>query len=544
MRLPGKICGLFLSVALVGALTACRGAKENDSDAPPQLSSQVLVCRVDPGQVGRPIPRDLFGTNLEWVNSADGIMNPGGQIDPGWIQLAREQGVSNVRFPGGTFSDFYHWKDGVGPVGDRPEREHPTDSGRSANGFGTLEYIRFCRSIGASPLITVNAGTAAADEAASWVAYCNRADSAARVADGLPEPAAVGWWEVGNELYLPGNPTDKKIITVSPDVYATRFHDFASAMRKEDPGIRLIAIGTANATSFNLQYPNWSETVLQRDAAEMDAIAVHYYFPLNFGQNGLSVKEVYTSLFAAPEAVNRSLTALDTMISRYERSRHIEIAVTEWGALFSFDPAWVDHVKTMGSAVYLARMMQVFLGQPRVSLADYFKFTDRTMMGWVGYDQRPKIPYYVVQLFSQHFGDRLVAASIDSPTFSTHGAGVVQAEVSVPEVTVVASRAGAGGKLFVNMVNRSWSTIHQIRLDTGAFRGSPSATAWVLTAPRATDSNGRDLPDEVPANMYVEPPRGPSDPQSYQLEKKSVDLSAPILLPPFSVVTLEIDARS
>ena len=70
-------------------------------------------------------------------------------------------------------------------------RDHPTDSGRSPNVFGTPELLQWCSVIGAKPLITVNAGTGAADEAAAWVAYCNSTQSPERTADGLTRPANV-----------------------------------------------------------------------------------------------------------------------------------------------------------------------------------------------------------------------------------------------------------------------------------------------------------------------------------------------------------------
>jgi alpha-N-arabinofuranosidase len=540
---PRLTVGHALCFCLI--ITACRGEKNQDLPTAHHLSAAPVTCHVNPDRVLRSIPRELFGTNLEWFNYADGMCGPDGSIDPEWLRLAREEGVDNVRWPGGTLSDFYHWRDGIGPVGDRPVREHPTDPGKSPNIFGTPEFLRFCQAINARPLITVNAGTGTAAEAAAWVAYCNAAENSDRTADGLTAPAGVKLWEVGNELYLPGNPTDKKIITVPPAVYAGRFLQFAAAMRKVDPSIKLIAIGTANATTFPLPYPDWSEVLLQKAAAQMDYIAVHNaYFPMIFGQRGLALKDVYQSLWASPEAVNRSLQALDTLITKYEKGHRIEIAVTEWGALFSNDPQWVDQVKTMGSAVYVARLMQVFLGQPRVTLADHFKFTDRSIMGVVGYDRKPKIPYYVLQLFSQHFGSRLVDASIESPTFSVKAVGPAPAANDVPELTVAASLDDTGHRLFVNIVNRSWDTIHQVQLETGSFQPAGRATAWSLSSPGLTDHNGRDLPEEIPTGMYREPVLDQNRKGPVSLEKKTVDLKSPISIPPYSILTLELDARS
>ncbi len=526
-------------------LGACaEPAPPSDHPAEPTPSPTALICRIDPAAIVRTIPRGLFGTNLEWFNNANGIAGPDGSVDDGWIRLARDQGIDHVRFPGGTLSDFYNWRDGIGPVSRRPLRDHPTDEGRSANVMGTPEFLRFCKAVGANPLITVNVGTAEAAEAASWVAYCNQPDHPERKADGLAAPANVKLWEVGNEVYLPGNPGDKKKITVTPEVYAERYLRFAAAMRKADPSIKLMGIGTANAYALPLPYPNWSEVVLEKAAGEMDYYAVHNaYFPMIFGQKNLSLKDVYQSLWASPEAVDRSLTKLDALIAKHEKGRRVEIAVTEWGALFSFDRDWIDHVKTMGSSVYLARLMQVYMTQPRVSLASYFKFTDHSFMGWVGYDQKPKIPYHVIELFARHFGSRLVKASIESPTFDVKQLGVMSAESNVPELTVVASLDDSGRKLFVNIINRSWQTVHQVKLETAGFVAADTATSWSLSSPGLTDHNGRDLPPGISEKLFREPAQHAAAKPRIGLERKTLDLKTPVTLPPYSIVTLELDAR-
>jgi alpha-N-arabinofuranosidase len=530
---------------MVLGLSAC-GAK--DAEAPevaPHLSTDVVTCRVDPTKIIRSLPRTLFGTNIEWFNRANGLIAADGSLHPEWIELARQQGIDNVRFPGGTLSDFYHWRDGIGPVAKRPVREHPTDAGRSPNVFGTPEFLHFCHAIDARPLITVNAGTGDAAEAAAWVAYCNQPGNPDRKADGIDHPVDVKLWEIGNELYLPGNPTDKKIITVKPEVYAARFMEFATAMRAVDPTIKLIGIGTANPYAVPIPYPGWSEVLLKTAAAQLDYVAVHNaYFPMIFGQSGLKPKEVYRSLWAAPEAVGRSLKTLDAQIAKYEKGRRIEIAITEWGALFSGEKRWIDHVKTMGSAVYLARLMQVFMEEPRVTLTDYFKFTDRFIMGWVGYDRKPKAPFYVIELFSRHFGTHLVSASTDSPTFSVPAIGVASAESNVPEVTSIASTGDGGKKLFVNFVNRSWDTIYPVKLDLGSFPAADSATVWELSSPGVTDHNGRDLPEEIPGGLAEDPPLSRGAKLKISIETKTIDLKSPVLLPPHSILTIELTARS
>src|SRR5262249_29136047 len=62
-----------------------------------------------------PVRRHLFGTNIEWIRNAQGLWNDRTRsIDDQVVALAKEAGVSLLRFPGGGWSDAYDWRDGVG----------------------------------------------------------------------------------------------------------------------------------------------------------------------------------------------------------------------------------------------------------------------------------------------------------------------------------------------------------------------------------------------------------------------------------------------
>lgn len=533
---------LFLSLSGCGGLNS--GTPPfSDSDGLPtekQPSDASITCTVHLSKPLGKVPRGLFGTNLEWFNNANGIMPSSGIFNSKLVQLAEDQGITSVRFPGGTFSDYYHWRDGIGLAKDRPVRPHFTDSGKSPNVMGTNELMRFCKLIGADPMLTVNAGTGTAQEAADWVAYCNSPTHP----DRKEKAYDVKVWEVGNELYLPDNPGPK--ITIEPSVYADKFLDYSKAMRKTDPSIRLMAIGTANASRFPEHYKDWTKIVLQKAASEIDFISVHNgYFPVFFEPKGFSLKEAYQTLWAAPESVDHTMSELEALIKKHEKQRKIEIAVTEWGPFFSFEENWMTHNKTMGSAVYVARMFQVYLNQPRVTMAHYFKFTDNSFMGWVSYKAVPKVPYYVVQLFSKHFGSQLLTCHVEgSPTFNSKALGIARSESNVPEITAVASTHSSGKKVYLNLINRSWDNYHKVQIKIPGFSYNPqNVKAWSLSSPGVTDHNGPDLPSYFPIKAR-EPYQSPeSQGKHIKLEQKTLDISEGVTLHPFSVITLELNSN-
>ena len=79
--------------------------------------------------------------------------------------------------------------------------------GIESNQIGTVEFVDYCRQIGADALVCVNfesdgrrpwmkdpngnVRTAGPDEAAEWVDYCNNPESLPRLADGLREPCRI-----------------------------------------------------------------------------------------------------------------------------------------------------------------------------------------------------------------------------------------------------------------------------------------------------------------------------------------------------------------
>ncbi len=99
------------------------------------------------------MPADAFGA--DW---------PGGGLRPDLVQALMDLKPAFLRFPGGCVtegsyyrSNFYNWKDTVGPVEERDENFN-TWGYMQSYGLGYYEYFMLAEALGAEPLPVVHAG--------------------------------------------------------------------------------------------------------------------------------------------------------------------------------------------------------------------------------------------------------------------------------------------------------------------------------------------------------------------------------------------------
>ena len=244
----------------------------------------------------------ILGSNLQWVDRGDEMFEPGGmRIAPAMLEHAQALGVTLLRYPGGSLSDLYHWRDGMGGQEKRGENEHFYSGRKQKVEVGTQEFLELCESLGALPLITVNVGSGTAEEAAEWVRMVNVTGLTSRLSGKrLPR---VRYWEIGNEPYLKDD--KQKKIWMTPETYAARAAEFIVAMRKVDPAIevgiplRSDKIGGRPATPL----PGFNETVLMSLKPRFDFVALHDAYLPTATDGKYSDEDLYWASVAATEVV-------------------------------------------------------------------------------------------------------------------------------------------------------------------------------------------------------------------------------------------------
>jgi alpha-N-arabinofuranosidase len=456
----------------------------SQQDLGPALNASILVA---PDQVVRRVSPSLYGINMEWPWDGQGLWNPVTQSPDPLIQsLTKAMGVTELRFPAGVFSDLYNWKDGVGPPASRPISAPLPGGVTSPNSFGTDEALKFADSLGANLLITVNVLSGTAEEAAEWVTYINTRGH------------HVAHWEVGNELYLDFSTYTPPMPNYTSQEYASVYKQYATAMLKADPTIQLGAgVEFSYSHSTFSVHPDWLSTVLTQDAPLINFISVHNAFAPVLGayDAGWDVRTVYSSLMAAPELIRTSFQTLSETIDSLAGAdaSHISIAVTEWAPGFSADPSnrWVDHVKTLGSALYAASVMNIFVSNPRIEIADGFKLIDSGTQGWLGPrdgTNAAKAISYVLPMFTQHFSPLVVQSSTISPTYNSRSMGEIDAVQNVPYLDAVAGTDDANSTAYLMVVNRHFDRTIHTGVSFAGYCAQRSATLWTLNG-TALDAN-------------------------------------------------------
>ena len=285
-----------------------------------------------------PLDRNLFGSFLEHLGRAiyGGIYDPGSKLSDSngfrkdVLQEVKHLGVPIIRYPGGNFVSGYHWQDGVGPRKDRPRVLEKAWNSIETNQFGTNEFMAWCRSVGATPLMGLNLGTGTPEQAAALVEYCN-VEKGTRWSDlrreqGIAEPYHVEHWCLGNEMDGPW-----QIGHMSATEYGFKAADAARQMRYVDHSLKLVACGSSGP--FMPTYLEWDREVLEQCYDYVDGLSLHRYFGNVRETNGDSAKYLAMNL-SMERQIAETAAVCDYVQGRKRSAKKLWLSFDEWNVWY------------------------------------------------------------------------------------------------------------------------------------------------------------------------------------------------------------------
>lgn len=506
---------LFVICSVQGTTGA---AYFDDITVSQQLASSLQMGRPDPGpaltaitsidyeNIIRDIPKSLYGANIEYVFNGMGLWNEYTKKgEAGILEMAREMGVSQYRFPGGLFANFYDWKNGIGPVETRPETSTTPNKDKTGHKFGTDEAVLVADATGVSLFITANALTGKVEDAVEWAKYINRG--------GMKAPI----WEIGNELYFYRTTENAGDQVWNPDTYSDLLIEYSKALKGLDPQLKIAADIEYNMTLSGCGVIGatgcWTDVVLKKAADHIDYLALHSGLaPIILSDDSAwDLRTIYAGMLASPIEIKRLLLELSDKLDKFTgtNASRIKLAMVEWGPFFQADPRspFIDHAKTLASALYTASMMKVLIETPKMEIAHSFTLVDPLTQGWLGLRDGkwvPRSPFFAIQLYAKHFGSKLLKSDVMGPTYYSHSVGIVPATERVPFLDVISSKDDQGD-LRIIAVNKHFDRPMQVYFNVPGFHASGNTRTYTLSGTGLDANTGTQLPAAQIAQNYFAP---------------------------------------
>lgn len=250
----------------------------------------------------------------------------GGVYDPSDVQadedgfrrdvIAEMKALSTpiFRYPGGCFTDFWCWEDGIGPREKRPVRIDPYWKQLEDNSFGLDEFMKWVGKVGAEPMMTFNLSNRGLVEAERMWEYLRFPGgttlSERRRANGRDKPYAIRYWCLGNEIHGGWEYGHR-----SAERYGEDAREVAKFLKNVDKDAVVILCGSERDQK-------WNETVLGLAWKYTDLLSIHQ-------GSGLACTNASDILTKHIEATVATIARVNAKRPVSER-KHVRLAIDEY----------------------------------------------------------------------------------------------------------------------------------------------------------------------------------------------------------------------
>lgn len=437
----------------------------------------------------------IFGHFIEHFHTQiyGGIYDPGSKFsdENGFrtdvIEALKEIKTPIVRWPGGCFVSTYHWLDGVGP-----ERTPVYDKSwqvEDPNTFGTDEYIKWCRVIGAEPYICTNAGTGTPEEMSDWVEYCNLnigKYGRRRIANGYAEPYNVKYWSVGNENY-----GEWELGARTVEEWGPMVRESAKLIRSVTKNAKLFAAGRADRA--------WTLPLLRNAGRHLDYISLHgYYDPRPLFH--YDTPSPYIDCMMQTERPEKEIAETISILEETGFRGKIKIAFDEWNLRYWHHPWHGDLRKgfeieardkndrnatyTMADAVFSACFLNSCLRNAAdVEIACFSPIVNTRGGIYVHPDGIVKrTTFHTFKMYANLLEDYVVPVNVNSDK-------LYSGDNSVSVIDCILTSNADNSRYVLAVVNKDPSKEQSVKLDIPEIKTSKRLKNYVLSGNSVDDYN-------------------------------------------------------
>ncbi len=455
-----------------------------------------------------------------WVGERSKIPNYGG-IRKALVDHLKRLKPPVIRWPGGCFADSYDWRDGIGPRNKRPRRTNfwantpylakaPDGPQKyEPNQFGTNEFARFCKLVGAEPYFAGNLRSLNAHDFYDWIEYCNSPAGTTSLAEiretgGAREPLNVRYWGVGNESWGCGG-------NFTGDEYAIEFRRFMEWVPRFGTDLKFIASGP------NVADYAWTRSfftkLTEKGLGPLRGVfgtALHYYCGgPNQDESITFTADGWYELLASAGFMEDLIRNHWQIMGETDKDHRVKLIVDEWGAWHKTDPS-IDpsylfaYFPTMRDALVSGIHLDIFNRHAdKVAMANAAQLVNNIHTSFLARGDKFTVTpvFHVFEMYAAHQGGTSLRTIVSGPRLSQPSAKGMQA--------LTGSCSLHDKHVVLTVVNADAENALESEIDVrDSAVSNPQAT--VLTATDIHAHNDFEHPDAVkPVSSPVRPSVNP-----------------------------------
>ena len=496
------------------------------------LFAQVKVAVHETAADQPVIPKEIYGQFAEhlgrciydgiWVGKDSPIPNVDGYRKD-LVEAIRELKVPVLRWPGGCFADEYHWRDGIGPLSERPKMINSNWGGTvEDNSFGTHEFLNLCEMLGIEPYISGNVGSGSVEELAKWVEYMTAKGGTMadlRAANGRKDPWKVKYLGVGNESWGCGG-------NMTPEFYSDQYRRYATYCRNYD-GNRLYKVASG-ASDYDY---NWTRVLMNNVRSNISGLSLHYYTVMNWGHKGSATdfdEDEYYDILGKAVEIEEVLHNHEAIMDLYDPNRRIDLLLDEWGTWFDVEPGTnpghLYQQNSMRDAMVAAMSLNIFNKHTaRLKMANIAQMVNvlQAMILTKGSEIVLTPTYHVFRMYNVHQDATSVPVTMPSDSLASKSGRLF------PTLSVSASKSDA---LHVSLANPSVDESKTVDLEFDALK--PAVVSGEILRGKGKGIEAVKSHNEFGGKTAVSPVPF----KDFKMSGRTLKVT----LPPASVVVLEV----
>jgi len=479
------------------------------------VAAETTTITIDAAKTGAKIDRNLFGQFAEhlghgiyegiWVGPDSPIPNVRG-IRKDVVAALKALKVPNVRWPGGCFADYYHWRKGIGK---QRQVTVNTDWGgvTEPNTFGTHEFMDFAGQIGAAAYLSVNIGSGTPQEAAEWLEYLTTAQQTTlakeRAANGHPAPYSVPYLGLGNESWDCGGNMTAANYVQQMKTYS-RFVQNYNPQQQDGNKMLKIAVGPGGDGK---RWTDWTETVMKAYKEELtwswelQGLSLHNYTVIDWKAKHASVgfgEKEYAEILNETLKMEGLITTHSAIMDKYDPDRKIALAVDEWGGWYSpypkdSNPGFLMQQNSLRDAILAALNINIFVRHAdRVRMANIAQMIN-VLQAMILTDKEKMVltpTYYLFKLYLPFQDAVSVPVSLAAGYYTMDSQ-----KFKLPRLDAIAAR-GADGKLWIAVTNVDPNRSAEVELAVSGLNAR-TVSGETMTAAKVDSINTFESPNTV-----------------------------------------------